>query len=374
MLNCIRGVSQLGTPPFATLDPFLFAVYHKDNYPAGNAKMEAPRMGNGADFDHSAPYRMYRKCLRVSLCICIYNFILCVFIHVCVYSASLTRTNPHPTDGERVPGFPSHPHRGFETLTATIEGLVDHADSTGCAGRYGQGDNQWMTAGKGIQHSEMFPLINQTSPNPLRFFQIWLNLPGAKKMVDPFFVMHWAEEVPKFVSLDGLTSGTIFAGELEGKKGLAPPPNSWAATKENEVAVWHITLKPGAQFALPVAKGGQDINRQVYFIEGKALTVGDQAMNEHVIVNLNAGITAELHNHGSDTSEVLVLQGKPIGQPVVQHGPFVMNTDAEIRQAFSDYQQTQFGGAYKINDSTCCLVCVCVCVCVCLCSVAFACC
>ncbi len=87
-------------------------------------------------------------------------------------------------------------------------------------------------------------------------------------------------------------------------------------------------------------------------------------MNEHVIVNLNAGITAELHNHGSDTSEVLVLQGKPIGQPVVQHGPFVMNTDAEIRQAFSDYQQTQFGGAYKINDSTCCLVCVCVCACV----------
>lgn len=69
MLNCIRGVSQLGTPPFATLDPFLFAVYHKDNYPAGNAKMEAPRMGNGADFDHSAPYRMYRKCLSVSLCI-----------------------------------------------------------------------------------------------------------------------------------------------------------------------------------------------------------------------------------------------------------------------------------------------------------------
>eukprot|EP00606_Chrysophyceae_sp_TOSAG23-5_P001423 GSChrysophyteH2.ASY1.ANO1.886.1 assembled CDS len=275
--------------------------------------MEAPRMGNGADFDHSAPYRMYH--------------------------------------GERVPGFPSHPHRGFETLTATIEGLVDHADSTGCAGRYGQGDNQWMTAGKGIQHSEMFPLINQTSPNPLRFFQIWLNLPGAKKMVDPFFVMHWAEEVPKFVSSDGLTSGTIFAGELEGKKGLAPPPNSWAATKENEVAVWHITLKPGAQFTLPVAKGGQDINRQAYFIEGKALTMGDRAMNEHVIVNLNAGITAELHNHGSDTSEVLVLQGKPIGQPVVQHGPFVMNTDAEIRQAFSDYQQTQSEVRWPWSDS-----------------------
>ena len=96
--------------PFATADPFLFAVYHNDFYPAGNAKMEAPRRGNGADFDWNAPYRMYH--------------------------------------GDRVPGFPAHPHRGFETLTVTLEGLTDHADSYGNSGRYGGGDLQWLTAGE----------------------------------------------------------------------------------------------------------------------------------------------------------------------------------------------------------------------------------
>jgi quercetin 2,3-dioxygenase len=308
LMNCIRTVSALGTPPYATLDPFLFAVYHKDNYPAGNGKMEAPRMGDGADFDPNASYRMYH--------------------------------------GERVPGFPSHPHRGFETLTATIDGLIDHADSTGSAGRYGFGDNQWMTAGKGIQHSEMFPLLNTTAPNPTRFFQIWLNLPSASKMVDTAFVMHWGEDIPKVVSDDGLSSATIFAGEIGSSKGLPPPPNSWAADENNEVSVFHITLKPGAVFELPEAKGGQDINRQVYWIEGQSLTIGDRKMSSHSIVNLNAGVIANLKNDGTDTSEVLVLQGKPINEPVAQHGPFVMNTQSEIQQAFSDYQKTQFGGKY----------------------------
>ena len=110
MQGLITSVERLGFP-FRTLDPFLFCVYHKDLYPAGDELMRAPRRGNGADFDPSAPYRMYH--------------------------------------GDRIPGFPQHPHRGFETVTATLEGIVDHTDSMGSAGRYGHGDLQWMTAGKG---------------------------------------------------------------------------------------------------------------------------------------------------------------------------------------------------------------------------------
>lgn len=147
VVSCIEPLSF----PFPTLDPFLFCVYHKDSYPAGDAKMQAPRKGNGADFNPSASYRMYH--------------------------------------GDRIPGFPQHPHRGFETVTATIEGIVDHTDSMGNAGRYGQGDLQWMTAGKGVVHGEMFPLIDDKGPNDTRFFQIWLNLPKKDKMVDPAFVM-----------------------------------------------------------------------------------------------------------------------------------------------------------------------------------------
>ena len=135
-----------------------------------------------------------------------------------------------------------------------------------------------MTAGSGVQHSEMFPLINQNQTNPTRFFQIWLNLPAKSKMVDPHFVMHWGEEVPKIVTADGLTSGVLYAGELMGRRGLPPPPDSWAFDADNEVGVLHLTLKPGGEISLPPARGGQAINRQVYFLEGSQLGVGDRKL------------------------------------------------------------------------------------------------
>jgi hypothetical protein len=108
--------------------------------------------------------------------------------------------------------FPQHPHRGFETITATIDGIIDHADSVGNAGRYGMGDLQWMTAGSGVVHSETFPLIHQHKDNPTSFFQIWLNLPARSKMTDPSFAMFWAPDVPKYTSPDGKASVTLFAG------------------------------------------------------------------------------------------------------------------------------------------------------------------
>lgn len=307
MRSCILRSDALGFT-FKTPDPFLFCVYHVDKYPAGNARMEAPIVGNGADFDGTKGYRMYH--------------------------------------GEKTPGFPQHPHRGFETLTATMAGTVDHTDSSGNAGRYGDGDLQWMTAGKGVVHGEMFPLINQNGPNPTKFFQIWLNLPAKNKMCDPAFVMHWNEDIPKVLGGEGdKTKVTVWAGSILGVSGLKPTPDSWASVASNEVAVWHLEMQPGARFTLPPAAGGDAINRSMYYVEGESLEVGGERFTSHVAVTLRAGQAADLHNPSSTTVvELLILQGKPIGEPVAQQGPFVMNTQAELRQAFEDYRRTQFGG------------------------------
>src|SRR5690606_10207890 len=101
-----------------------------------------------------------------------------------------------------VPGFPAHPHRGFETVTVVRRGLLDHADSLGAAARYGGGDVQWLTAGAGIQHAEMFPLLERHAPNPVELFQIWLNLPAADKLAPPHFAMLWAPTIPRITVLD----------------------------------------------------------------------------------------------------------------------------------------------------------------------------
>ncbi len=270
--------------------------------------MQAPIIGNGADFDLGTKgYRMYH--------------------------------------GDRIPGFPQHPHRGFETLTCTLAGMVDHTDSMGNAGRYGGGDLQWMTAGKGIVHGEVFPLLNQNGPNPTKFFQIWLNLPASNKMCEPAFVMHWNEDIPKVLGgEDKKTKVTVWAGSILGVQGLTPTPNSWASVPSNEVAVWHLEIQPGGRFTLPAAVGGDAINRSMYFVEGDGLEVGQDRFTTHMALTLRAGQPAELHNPSSSVVELLILQGKPIAEPVAQQGPFVMNTQTELRQAFEDYRRTQFGG------------------------------
>jgi redox-sensitive bicupin YhaK (pirin superfamily) len=296
---------------WATIDPFLFCVHHVDHYPAGTDAMGPdPELlagrDIGMDFAGTDGWRMYH--------------------------------------GRRVPGFPQHPHRGFETVTFVRRGLIDHSDSLGATARFGRGDVQWLTAGKGIVHCEMFPLVEQDAPNPLELFQIWLNLPAADKMVDPYFTMLWNEDLPRHtvVDEDGRTTEvTVIAGELAGLRPPPPPPDSWASRPEADVAIWHVALTPGAQWTLPPA-AGPDTVRVLYVFEG-ALRVGEHditaATGARVRVEEDVPITA-----GSDGAEVLVLQGRPIGERVVQHGPFVMNDEAGIEQAFADYRATQFGG------------------------------
>lgn len=193
-------------------------------------------------------------------------------------------------------------------------------------------------------------LLDTTAPNPLEFFQIWLNLPAASKLAAPHFAMSWSEDVPRLVAKSpsgARTEVVCIAGRLtDGTtllEPLTPPPDSWAASVDNDVAIWTLHLDPGARWTLPPASGGQT-RRSLYFFAGDRVGVGAQAIDEHAAVELAAHAPVELVNRGAMKAEFLMLQGRPIAEPVVQHGPFVMNTELEVRQAFADYHRTQFGG------------------------------
>jgi redox-sensitive bicupin YhaK (pirin superfamily) len=192
--------------------------------------------------------------------------------------------------GETVPGFPKHPHRGFETVTVARSGLVDHSDSLGAAGRFGNGDVQWMTAGKGISHSEMFPLLNRDGPNRIELFQIWMNLPARNKMVEPFFTMLWADQVPK-LSLDGGgVEVAVVSGAVSGTSPARPPPcppNSWAAQPGAGVSIITVKLLAGKGWTLPGA-ALPGLNRSVYFYAGSKASVGDQSVPVGVKVDCDA--------------------------------------------------------------------------------------
>jgi len=246
--------------------------------------------------------------------------------------------------GDTIPGFPAHPHRGFETVTFVLQGLVDHADSNGAAGRYGNGDVQWMTAGSGLQHSEMFPLLNKDKPNTCELFQIWLNLPASGKFVTPTYKMLWSESIPK-IKLNDINQKNIeielAAGKYLNFTAPAPAPDSWAANPENEVNIWHIKLEEEAVWGIPASD--VKVNRSLYFFQGDTITVEGNKIQRNHVLELDGKHEITIKN-GSKPARLLLLQGKPIGEPVAQYGPFVMNNMAEIQQAFNDYQKTRFGG------------------------------
>ena len=210
----------------------------------------------------------------------------------------------------------------------------------GGAGRYGEGDVQWMTAGKGLQHSEMFPLLHQDKENPMELFQIWLNLPQKSKMVQPHFKMLWSENIPVLDQQNGVYVEVV-AGRLSNLQADNPPPDSWAADASNEVAIWNIMLEANRKFTLPAASKG--LNRTLYFYEGDSLWIAGESIPAYHAAVLASDQTVQIQS-GNQAVKVLMLQGKPINEPVVQHGPFVMNSREEIQEAFQDYHRDQFGG------------------------------
>ena len=297
--------------PWRCVDPFLFCVHHDDSYPAGNEHLgpTASLAGRalGQDFAGKDGWRMYH--------------------------------------GDVVPGFPQHPHRGFETVTIVRRGLVDHSDSLGASARFGHGDVQWLTAGEGIVHSEMFPLVLRDRPNPAELFQIWLNLPAADKLAAPHFSMLWDRDIPRAVFTDAAgrhTDITVVAGQLDGKRAPSPPPRSWASRADADVAIWCARMDAGASFRLPKAADARTV-RTLYFFAGPRLTIAGTTLDSHAGIVVRSDEAIELIASDGEV-EVLLLQGRPIGEPVEQHGPFVMNTRAELARAFEDYLRTRFGG------------------------------
>lgn len=297
--------------PWRTQDPFIFCAYHRDEFPEGNEHMgvkEEYTHGRqiGSDFTIKDGWRMYH--------------------------------------GESTPGFPYHPHRGFETITINKEGVVDHTDSLGAAGRFMAGDVQWMTAGKGVLHSEMFPLLHEDKGNTLEIFQIWLNLPSYNKLVEPHFKMLWKEEVPVLHFEDDRGKKTnidIIAGKLNGVLAISPTPDSWAADPKNAVGVFTVEMEPGAKWVLPPTDAAAI--RDVYFYDGESLIIEGNEINQHARISSRPDVSIAFQN-GIKKGRLLILEGVPIDEPVAQHGPFVMNTRQEIQEAFDEYRRTEFGG------------------------------
>jgi redox-sensitive bicupin YhaK (pirin superfamily) len=295
--------------PWPTADPFIVTGHHHDRFPAGNAEMgpatEKGLRDSGTD-PASLGWRMYY--------------------------------------GRVVPGFPQHPHRGFETITFVRKGIVDHSDSLGATGRYGAGDVQWLTAGSGIQHAEMFPLPNQSGPNTSELFQIWLNLPVADKMVEPYFTMLWREDLPSKVLKDDAghsTEVTVVAGAFEDIQPLPAPPNSWASKSEAEVGIWQFAAEPFSEWTLPPASLRETV-RTLYVFDG-AVEMDGMTLASPIGAVLRSDSPVVV-SAAQDGAQVIILQGRPIGEPVTMAGPFVMNSQQEIEEAYRDYHSTGFGG------------------------------
>ena len=310
MSDPVIQVSPLGQR-WQTHDPFLFCVHHIDNYPKGNDRLgpAASLDGRdiGQDFAGVDGWRMYH--------------------------------------GDVVPGFPQHPHRGFETVTIVRSGYIDHSDSLGATARFGMGDVQWLTAGAGVVHSEMFPLLDPNGPNRLELFQIWLNLPAKSKLVEPYFTMFWDTDIPRrrFTDANGRSvEVTVIAGGLDDVKPLSPPPHSWAANEDADVAIWSMTMDGGSSWTVPSARSSRTA-RTLHLFSGSALRVGGREVRGSSAIQVQADQPVSIEAVDGPV-EILLLQGRPIGEPVAQYGPFVMNSRSELEQAFADYRRTQFGG------------------------------
>jgi quercetin 2,3-dioxygenase len=306
--NAVLEVLDLGFP-WPVVDPFIVAVHHVDHFPASNLGM-GPETSEGQRDPNANPaspgWSMYY--------------------------------------GRVIPGFPQHPHRGFETITIVRQGVIDHSDSLGATARYGAGDVQWLTAGRGIQHAEMFPLRDQNGPNPSEVFQIWLNLPAVDKMVEPYFTMLWREDVPSTMLKDDAGHSTeviVVAGAFADTQPLTAPPESWASKREAEVAIWQFVAEPSSEWTLPPTAQRETI-RALYVFEG-TLEIDGTLLKAPIGAVLRTD-TPVVVLTGQDVAQAIVLQGRPIGQPVAMGGPFVMNSHEEIEEAYRDYHSTGFGG------------------------------
>ena len=226
-----------------------------------------------------------------------------------------------------IAGFPDHPHRGFETVTYMIAGRMRHRDNTGHEGLLESGGMQWMTAGRGVIHSE----IPQQREGRMEGFQLWLNLPGKDKMCAPWYRDFAAADLPGFITDSGV-GVTVIAGESHGITG--------AVTRQvTEPLYLDLYLPAGTRFTQRLAA---DHNAFVYVYRGEITIAGQSVPSQRMAIlnNGSDGVLIEAH----DEARALLIAGRPLGEPIAQYGPFVMNTEQEIYRALKDYREGRLSG------------------------------
>lgn len=235
--------------------------------------------------------------------------------------------NFEPTDGHPR-GVGEHPHRGFETVTIVYDGEVSHRDNAGGGGTIGSGEVQWMTAGAGVIHEEFHSAGYSRTGGPFRMVQLWVNLPRKDKMTPPAYQAITRDTIPE-LALDG-GRARIIAGDLNGTKG--------PARTFTPVNLWDVRLDADAEITLPLPDG----HTSMIAVLAGHVTIGGEGLGEAAIARLSVdgeGVTVK----ADGDAMLLVMTGEPIDEPVFGHGPFVMNTESEIRQAIADFNSGKFG-------------------------------
>jgi redox-sensitive bicupin YhaK (pirin superfamily) len=233
-------------------------------------------------------------------------------------------------------GAPDHPHRGFETVTYLLSGDMEHKDSRGHAGRLRPGDVQWMTAGAGVVHAEMPAAEFARKGGRMHGFQLWVNLPKPDKMMKPRYQEIPDAQIPKATSADGLVKVSVIAGEALGEKAVIET--------RTPIIYLHYRIKPGG---VAIQRVPGTYNAFAYVVEGEGLfgAEGERAGDGQMVLFAQDGDEVKLENSSDakTTLELLLIAGVPLNEPVVRYGPFVMNTEGEIRQAIEDYQLGRMG-------------------------------
>lgn len=296
-------------------DPFTFISHHHDNYPKGNAQMAPPletiRGRNlGRDYQERMGFRMYH--------------------------------------GRVVPGFPMHAHWGYETVTIAEKGFVDHFDTEGNHGRFGNGDMQWTLASSRYEHCEMYPLLNQENDNPVHITQIAINLPLDRKNKEIAVNNVWSEKVP-VIDRESFKV-TLYCGEFEDESIYSPNPGSWAC-KENSVRIMKVEMQPGATFSLQELPEG--INRNIFFVEGKEADMDGTKIRPYLRFKMKPSTSTVITNGDTD-AEFWILEGKPIGEKQALFGPVILKDLEEVRKGMdeiriNEFQEWEWGVMDKTN-------------------------
>ena len=244
----------------------------------------------------------------------------------------LDHAGPHDfAPASRPRGVGAHPHRGFETVTLVYRGELAHRDSTGSGGRIGEGDVQWMTAGAGIVHEEFHSPAFTERGGTLEMVQLWVNLPAAHKSAPAAYQTLLDADIPR-VALPGRAGELrVIAGSYRGHEG--------PARTFSPVEMWDLRLEPGGETSLRVPEGHTTL---LVVLEGTVQVNGDTVVRDAGLVCFERQ-GDEIHLESNNDAKLLLLAGEPLDEPVVGYGPFVMNSEAEIHQAFSDFQAGKFG-------------------------------